>query len=87
MVRIKIVYDKENCIGAASCSNLYPEFWLFKDDEGKVDLIGSTKISEKEYVLELNCTEEELKKHIDAAVSCPVNVIHIYNLDTGKQLI
>lgn len=84
MARYKIEFDRAGCIGAAACAAVYPEKWVMKDD-GKPDLVGAPEGADKqELIVE---SEEEVKKHIEAAKSCPVLVIHVTNLDTGEQVI
>ena len=48
-------------------------------------LIG-TFFSEKEEVI-LELTEEELARHKEAASVCPVQVIHIEDVETGEHII
>lgn len=83
MVKYKIVFDRSTCIGAAACAASFPEAWVMKDDS-KPDLVGATGDTEKQ---ELIIEEKDLQKHLEAAQVCPVLVIHVYNLDTGEQLI
>ena len=83
--RYKIVYDREGCIGAAACVAAYPERWNLMDD-GKADVKDGTK-NDDNTVQELEFTEEEFQKMMDAAQACPVNVIHIVDLETGERLI
>jgi len=83
--RYKIIYDREGCIGAAACVAAYPERWSLEDD-GKADVKGGTKNDDNtEQTLEF--TEEEFQKMMDSAQACPVNVIHIIDLETGERLI
>lgn len=85
--RYKIVYDREGCIGAAACVAAYPERWQLADD-GKADVQGEgmTK-NDDNTVQELEFTEDEFQKMMDSAQACPVNVIHIVDLETGERLI
>ena len=83
--RYKIVYDREGCIGAAACVAAYPERWTLADD-GKADLKdGKPNDDNTEQILEI--TEEEFQKMMDSAQSCPVNVIHIIDLETDQRVI
>ncbi len=84
MARYKIEFDRAGCIGAAACAAVFPEKWVMQDD-GKPDLIGTpSKADKQELIVE---DEEEARKHIEAAKSCPVLVIHVTNLDTGEKII
>lgn len=69
----ELVYDREGCIGAASCVAVYPEQW---------DLAADGKADYK--VLTFN--KEELERNLEAAKSCPVNVIRIKNKKTGEMV-
>lgn len=93
--KYKVIYDRFNCIGVGACILLQPEHWLMNRDN-KADLIGSIKKEEqtdligsfqKQEQFELEFTEDELQKFMQAAENCPVNVIHIIDSHTGKQLI
>ncbi|MBI2667210.1 ferredoxin [Candidatus Woesearchaeota archaeon] len=79
-----VQYDRIGCIGAAACVASLPEAWEM-DEEGKAILKGGNGKGDE--IFELEITEEELEKHMDAAKACPVIVIHIINKETGEKLI
>ena len=81
MPKYLVKYDREECIGAASCTVFSKRFKIVKD--GKADLKGS---KEKDDFFELEIDEKELEEMKEAAQSCPVNVIHIYD-EKGKKII
>jgi ferredoxin len=81
----KIVYNREECIGAAACIAAFPERWELADD-GKADLKGG-KPNDDNSTQELEITEKEFKQMMDSAQACPVSVIHIIDLETNKRLI
>lgn len=72
--KYRIEFDRQGCIGAGVCAAICPENWSLADDGKAV-----YKIEE--------LTEEELAKNLEAAQGCPVNVIHIIDLETGKRVI
>lgn len=74
MAKYRIIYDREGCIGAASCCAACPDNWVLAKD-GKADF--------KKEIIE----EKELPANKDAAESCPVMVIHIENVETGERII
>lgn len=43
MAEIKIVYEREMCIGCSAYVNISPERWKIDDTMGKADLIGCEK--------------------------------------------
>jgi len=72
-----IVHDRDQCIGCGACAAVNPDNWEMAED-------GLAKVKKTEL------TEEELSANMEAAESCPVNCIHIYEVtETGekKQLI
>ena len=85
--KYKITFDRKTCIGAASCVGVLPEVWSLNQD-GKADLKDAKKDDNndnQELIIELDEKQLEDQKH--AAEVCPVNVIHIFDLETGQQII
>ena len=89
MSKYKIVYERSGCIGVASCAAVNGEFWVMdQSGDEKADIAkGKNPITTKEGHQELIIEEKDLAKNIEAAENCPVNVIHIYNMETGEKLI
>ena len=85
--KYKIVYDRNNCIGAGSCSAVFAERWVMNNADDKADLVGGKLESMPKRVVVLEFSDEELARFMESAQVCPVNVIHIIDLETGKQLI
>lgn len=86
MKKYKIVYDRKDCIGAAACTAV-SKLWVIKDgSDGKADLIASESKQNND-IQEKIITELELDEMMDAARVCPVNIIHIYDLETGEKII
>ncbi|MEK6849613.1 MAG: ferredoxin [Nanoarchaeota archaeon] len=79
----KVIYERNNCIGAGTCVAVLDARWKMNDD-GKADLNGGVK---KGDIYELIITEAELPKMLESAEACPVLVIHIEDMETGKRLI
>lgn len=83
--KYRVELDREGCIGAAACVAVDPDNWQIVED-GKVDLKNSTQDEKtKFFVREID--ESELLKWKEAAEACPVTVIHIVDLETGKRII
>jgi len=83
LARYRVVYERVGCIGAAVCVAVYPKR-LELDADGKANLLGSVKNGD---VFELELNDGELSEMKQAAEGCPVNVIHIINLETGEKII
>ncbi len=85
MGKYKIVYERDVCIGAASCVAVAPLVWEL-DNENKAVLKGGKKTSDPN-IFEMEIDEKDLQINLDAARACPVNAIHIIEKDTGKKLV
>lgn len=83
MAKYKIDHDRPNCIGCGACAAVAPNFWEMAED-GKSSIKGGKKVGNKE---EKEIAEKDLAANKEAAESCPVNVIHIINMDTKKKII
>ena len=82
--KFRILHDRPNCIGCAACAAVAPDFWTMSED-GKSDIIGSIKKDDE--TEELDISEKDFVCNKEAADSCPVNVIHIINKETGEKII
>jgi ferredoxin len=69
---MKIIHEREKCIGCGSCAALCPRFFEMADD-GKAKLIGGQKNAEGNDELEV----EDVECAQEAADACPVQIIHI----------
>ena len=85
--KYKVVYDRTNCIAVLSCTSFYPERWAINKDDAKADLVGGQEEPAQPGIWTAEFTEEELERFKASAEVCPVNVIHIYDLETGEKLI
>lgn len=84
MKQLKIKYYQQKCIGVGSCAKLAPNY--FQMDNNQAKLLNAKK--EKDYyVLEVACTDEQYKAIIAAGTNCPVNVIEVIEMETGKTLV
>lgn len=84
MNKYKIKHDRENCIGCSACASLCERFWEMNAD-GRSDLIGGDKLEDGFQSLEIE--ERDFECNMDVAESCPVNVIHLINIESGEELI
>lgn len=76
MARYRIVYDRANCTGVAACAIVAEKFWQMEQDD-KATLVGGKHLGND--VWEREITEEEFPENQEAARSCPVQVIKIFD--------
>ncbi|MAG38971.1 ferredoxin [Candidatus Woesearchaeota archaeon] len=76
MTNYKIEHDIEGCIGCGACTAL-SDNWELKEIKGE----------EKADFIKGEITESELEDNKDAAESCPVEIIKIFNKDTGEKIV
>ena len=89
MVRLRIEYVREECIGAFACVAVDPDRWSTANDS-KADLvkgIETEKDGKKVWVLEVEVDDATKETIIQAADVCPVAVIAVYNVETGEKLV
>jgi len=79
MVKYKIEFDKELCIGALACNAISPEIWP-RSDDGKVDLAKST-FNKETNKFELIIDEKDLEINKESAEVCPVEAIIITKIE------
>ena len=68
---MKVVHEREKCIGCGACAAVCPGFWEMADD-GKSKLKGSKKEGNN---FELEVKEAGCNKEAEAG--CPVECIHV----------
>ncbi len=81
----QLEHDRPNCIGCAACVAIAPDFWKMDDEEGKSDIIDGTR--KEDGTEERDLEEQDVPLNREAAEACPVNVIHLRDLKTGKRII
>lgn len=79
MADYEISHDREGCIGCGACTAAAPDFWEMGND-GKSRLKGSKGNK-------LKIAKKDLDKNMEAARACPVTVIHIKDIKSGKELV
>jgi len=82
MAKYKIEHDRTNCIGCSACVGVDGDLWEMGDDN-KSNLKGA-KMRDDGWE-ELDIEEDKHAKAKEAEEACPVNVIHVKNLeDSGS---
>lgn len=71
---IKIIFNRDDCIGCGSCGAICSTFWDMAND-GKTDLKNSVKNTEGKFELEIEDTERPCNEEV--AQICPLQLIQI----------
>lgn len=74
MKKIRVIHQREKCIGCNSCTTIAPQSWVIDPVDGKSTLVGSQK-KRDHYVGDVFECDEEANKI--AAEACPVNIIKV----------
>jgi len=69
---MKIIHNREICIGCGSCAAVCPKYWQIKDD-GKSMLSGAKDLGSGKYELEIS----KVECNQEAADICPVQCIGV----------
>jgi len=85
MAKYKIEHDRQNCIGCSACAGIDENFWKMDEGDGKSNLVDSKKRDDGWE--ERDIEEADFPKNKEAADACPVNVIHIKNLENDEKII
>ncbi len=85
MVKYKIIFDRNTCIGAFNCINISPKYWE-KADDGKVNL-KEAKLNEETRKYELIADDENFEINFEAGEACPSGSIAAIKIleDTKKD--
>jgi len=84
--KLKIVYDRLGCIGAAACASIDPINFVMNTSDGKADLTKSEMQENKSVKILEVANQEELTRVVESAKACPVNIIEIVDLETNQKL-
>lgn len=84
MANFEIIHDRPNCIGCGACVAICEKFWEM-DSDGKSNIINGKRLENGKELLQIN--EKEFECNKEAAESCPVNVIHLKNIETNEEII
>ncbi len=79
MGKVKVIYDKDTCIGVGACCAVCPKYWKMGDD-GKAILIGS-KFNKNNKKFELIADEKDFECLKNSEEVCPVRAIKVIKED------
>ncbi|MDP2683717.1 MAG: ferredoxin [bacterium] len=78
----KIIHYRNDCIGCGLCVELAPNNWFMNLSDGKATLRRS---EEKNGVFIAEISEPEVATNLEAAQSCPVNIIKVID-ENGQEI-
>ena len=73
MAKIKIIHEREKCIGCGACAAVAPELFEMADD-GKSTLKGGKQAEDEIYEKEIDASHASSAK--EAERNCPADCIH-----------
>ncbi|MBI2484621.1 ferredoxin [Candidatus Uhrbacteria bacterium] len=83
-MKIRVVVDRDLCIGAASCVTIAPETFQLNDENLAVVLDHGTEPGGRTFERTLEVNEEEYENILLGAQSCPTLAISIFKEDGTK---
>lgn len=75
MKKIKVIHERDACIGCGSCVLLDPKHRSMDDADGKSCLRGAVRKGTKYMVSSVDTDEIESVR--EAASACPMQIIHL----------
>ena len=82
--KLRIELNKDTCVANLSCINIDPSHFAIKDK--KAYMING-KLKDDISYIELNLSDEEAKRVIEAAKSCPTNSIKVIDLNKKEVIV
>ena len=80
---IVVEYNQERCIGAKKCIERAPDYFSFNNEKA---VLKNSSFKKGEWRLQTDVEEDQLKRLVSAAESCPVNAISISD-PNGKVIV
>ncbi len=71
---IRIIHYRAKCIGCNACAEVAPYRWVMDDADGKSNLVEGKN---KRDVYSALVMDDEWDDNLEAAESCPVNIIKV----------
>ncbi|MCF8293242.1 MAG: ferredoxin [Chitinophagaceae bacterium] len=79
---IQITQQRAKCIGCNACVEAADYRWRVSRKDGKCTLVGGV---EKRGFYIARVGDDELEDNMRAAQNCPVNIIRVEMMNTGKM--
>ena len=83
MKKINVEYEEKRCIGTKKCIERAPNYFSFNNEKA---VLKNSSFKKGEWRLQTDVEEDQLKRLMSAAESCPVNAIGISEPD-GKVIV
>ena len=80
MPALKVIHFKKDCISCGACAAIAPQFWEL-EPSGLAHLKGAKEVGDH---WELPIEETDKAAHQEAADVCPVNIIHVKEVEDEK---
>jgi ferredoxin len=80
MKTVKVIHNRQKCIGCRSCLTIAPQNWQMDEVDGKANLLGAQEKgagTNKTHVGEI--FECDIPANQKAAAACPRNIIKVGN--------
>jgi ferredoxin len=81
MKKFRVLQQRGKCIGCGACREVAPSRWQMSSADGKAVLVGS---SQKKGIHQVIINEYELTENLLAMKTCPVRIITLIEMTTGK---
>lgn len=81
MTKYKVIHERDKCVGCGACVSICPRLWRMGED-GLAELKNGEREGGK-FKLEI----ETLSCAKNSAEVCPVNCIHIIDMESEEELI
>jgi len=87
-MKLKIVVDKNLCIGAASCVTVSPAYFQLNNENKAVVVENGVSVEPDNRVYErvVEADNNQIAEIVLAAQSCPTTAVFVYNNETGERL-
>jgi ferredoxin len=82
MTKKKVVHIKEECISCEACVEVFDKSWKM-DEDNMAQLIDGKQVGDN-WEREIG-PDEDMDKHLEAAENCPVDIIHIKDIEVEED--
>jgi len=84
MVKIRVEYDQEKCVGQGNCAKKAPNYFELK---GEKAILKNSQENNNVEIIEAECDDTTIKSLTEAGESCPVNAIRVTDMEKNEDLV